>query len=635
MRDEFTMKLDPRDDQPGYVVAEFRVNGDGWHHYYGWPDAPPGTPYKFTPRGTTIKELVYGSLASEGLSPQPWEPREPGWGTHRIEYRGIDAAGNIGTAKAFRVTFMPSPACTSTIAAPHKGALRIESGVTCVNDTTVEGPVTVAAGASLVAQNATFTGGITATGADTIEIAGGSVQGAVRVTNTTGRVTIFGATLGDVTIAGLEDAEARARHRQHDSRRAGVYRQRGGPGARRIAEHRRQERAERGARCKLPSRGKRRTRAGLVRTRDMTFNPPLPSTAFTLPARYYTDPAIFARELDVFHRRMWIGVGRLEEIPKRGAYIVREIAGDSIIIVRASDGDEVRALANVCRHRGTRLCAEASGQLAGTIQCPYHAWTYDFDGRLIGAPHMDGSPGFDRAEFPLRRLRAGVWDGHIFVSFAADGPSLADHLGGLVEKFRPWQMADLVRGERREYDVAANWKLIVQNYNECLHCPTLHPSLNKLSHYLSGENEPLRPTYMGGRMDLNDGVETMSMDGMCRARSAAGPVGGGPPLRLLLLGVSEFHDRAAPRLRADAHALAPGLQSHPHRLRVAGASGRARQAGVRPVGCDELLGHDEPAGLARVRAGPGGIGSASYQPGPYSNREDLLYAFDRFIRGDP
>jgi hypothetical protein len=101
---EFTMKLEPKDDQPGYVVAEFRVNGDGWHHYYGWPDAPPGTPFKFTPRGTNIKELIYGSLSSEGLSPQPWEAREPGWGTHHIEYRAKDAAGNIGPAGAFRIT---------------------------------------------------------------------------------------------------------------------------------------------------------------------------------------------------------------------------------------------------------------------------------------------------------------------------------------------------------------------------------------------------------------------------------------------------------------------------------------------------------------------------------------------------
>src|SRR5688572_33450381 len=102
------MKLEPSDDQPGYVVAEFRVNGDGWHHYYGWPDAPPGTPFLFTARGTNIKELIYGSLSSEGLSPQPWETRAPGWGTHRIEYRARDAAGNIGETKEFRVTLIES-----------------------------------------------------------------------------------------------------------------------------------------------------------------------------------------------------------------------------------------------------------------------------------------------------------------------------------------------------------------------------------------------------------------------------------------------------------------------------------------------------------------------------------------------
>lgn len=105
--EEFTLKLEPADDQKGYVVAEFRVNGDGWHHYYGWPDAAEGTPYKFTPRGTTIKELVYGSLSSEGLSPQPWEERKPGYGTHKIEVRAIDAAGNIGPTTTFWVTVTP------------------------------------------------------------------------------------------------------------------------------------------------------------------------------------------------------------------------------------------------------------------------------------------------------------------------------------------------------------------------------------------------------------------------------------------------------------------------------------------------------------------------------------------------
>ena len=197
VRDEFTMKLDPKDDQPGYVVAEFRVNGDGWHHYYGWPDAPPGTPYKFTPRGTTIKELVYGSLASEGLSPQPWEKREPGWGTHRIEYRGIDAAGNIGTARAYRVTFQPSPVCARTITGNQTGDVRVDADTTCLApDAVVTGNVVVAAGASLVATNVRVTGAITATNPSVVELVGATIGGAVRVTGATGRAIVFGATVG-------------------------------------------------------------------------------------------------------------------------------------------------------------------------------------------------------------------------------------------------------------------------------------------------------------------------------------------------------------------------------------------------------------------------------------------------------
>ncbi|HUF49850.1 MAG TPA: M64 family metallopeptidase [Longimicrobiales bacterium] len=196
VRDSFTMQLDPRDDQPGYVVAEFRVNGDGWHHYYGWPDAPEGTPFLFTPRGTTIKELVYGSLSAEGLSPQPWEPREPGWGTHRIEYRAIDAAGNIGAARAFHVTILPSPACTATISGTQNGDVRVASGVTCLNGATVTGSLTVLPGASIVATNARISGAITAQGAAAIELIGSTVDGSVRVAAATQDVTIFGTRIG-------------------------------------------------------------------------------------------------------------------------------------------------------------------------------------------------------------------------------------------------------------------------------------------------------------------------------------------------------------------------------------------------------------------------------------------------------
>ena len=182
-------------------------------------------------------------------------------------------------------------------------------------------------------------------------------------------------------------------------------------------------------------------------------------------------------------------------------------------MLRAGDGAEVRAFYNLCRHRGTRLCAESAGTFGGRITCPYHAWTYSYDGALVGAPHMEGTAGFSKSDYPLGAVRASVWDGHVFVSLDPDGPSLEAYLGALPAKFAPWRMGDLRVAARQTYDVGANWKLIVQNYNECLHCPTLHPALNRLSHYLGGKNEPIQPTYMGGRMDLNEGVATMSIDG--------------------------------------------------------------------------------------------------------------------------
>jgi hypothetical protein len=198
MRDEFTMRLLPTDDQAGYVVSEFRVDGDGWYQYYGWPDAKdPNEPFHFTPRGTVIKELVYGSMASEGLAAEPFEPREPGWGTRTIEYRALDAAGNIGLAKEFHVTFMPAPACTQTISAAHSGDVTVSSGVTCVNGGTITGAITVGAGASIHVANGTVTGSITATDAAVVELVNATVGGAVRITGTTDAVTLFGSALNN------------------------------------------------------------------------------------------------------------------------------------------------------------------------------------------------------------------------------------------------------------------------------------------------------------------------------------------------------------------------------------------------------------------------------------------------------
>src|SRR5829696_862867 len=247
-----------------------------------------------------------------------------------------------------------------------------------------------------------------------------------------------------------------------------------------------------------------------VKPRDV-----MPEGARTLPARYYTDPALLKAELDGLFATMWFYAGRSEEAGRAGQYFVRELNGHNIVVTRNAAGD-VRAFHNICRHRGTRICEKATGQFAGSIQCPYHAWTYDLDGMLIGAPHMNEVPHFRKADFPLLNVHAAEWDGHVFLNLSASPAPLGSQLGPLPDKFRSWRMADLRVGHRIVYDVKANWKLIVLNYNECLHCPNLHPALNKLHHYLGADNVEPTPVYCGGAMGFKDGVETMSIDGKRR-----------------------------------------------------------------------------------------------------------------------
>ena len=235
----------------------------------------------------------------------------------------------------------------------------------------------------------------------------------------------------------------------------------------------------------------------------------------SLPARYYIDPDYYRSELEWFFFEMWIHAGRADEIPEPGDFLVREIAGESVIVVRR-EGGGLSAYYNVCRHRGTRLTEEKSGRFASTIQCPYHAWTYDLKGLSARGP-ADGPgprlpPGGLSAP-PGRRRPLGR--AHFSEPERKPRP-LCRQLGGLDERFRPWGMDQLRSGHRIVYDVAANWKLIIHNYSECLHCPGVHPALQKLSHYLSGENEPAEPGFLGGRMRLRDGIGTLSFDGRLR-----------------------------------------------------------------------------------------------------------------------
>ena len=200
--------------------------------------------------------------------------------------------------------------------------------------------------------------------------------------------------------------------------------------------------------------------------------------AMSLPARYYIDEDYYRAELEWLFLNKWFHAGRAEDIPDPGQFVVREIAGESLIILR-DDRGEVRAFHNVCRHRGTRLVSECSGRFSSTIQCPYHAWTYNLGGCLVAAPQMDRVDGFRLEDYPLAQVATGVMGRPVFLNISENPASLGAQLDGLDERFAPWGMEQLRCGKRVVYDVAANWKLIIHNYSECLHCPGGAPGASK------------------------------------------------------------------------------------------------------------------------------------------------------------
>src|SRR5688572_17188235 len=171
----------------------------------------------------------------------------------------------------------------------------------------------------------------------------------------------------------------------------------------------------------------------------------MPQHARTLPAAHYTDRGYFDRGMEQLFARMRVCAGRTEQVAARGRFFIRELLGERLIVARGSEG--VNAFYNVCRHRGTELCTETQGVLPAAIQCPYHAWTYDLDGRLIGAPHMDEVPHFRREDYPLNRVAAEEWDGHIFLNLDPSPQPLATQLADLPGKFRSWRMHDLRLGQ--------------------------------------------------------------------------------------------------------------------------------------------------------------------------------------------
>jgi hypothetical protein len=199
--DAFTMGLAATDDSTGYVVPEFRVDGDGWYNYYGWP-TDASLPFRFTAEGTEIDQLVYGKLGVPRVV--PWDDVPPGYGRHQIEYRAIDASGNIGTPQRFAVTLLrPAPKCTTTVINVRNGPLYVRSGVTCLVGATINGPVAVAAGASLISTDSRIAGPVQASHAANLQLLRTTIKGPVSADHTTTTVLLVGSTTnGPVSVTG-------------------------------------------------------------------------------------------------------------------------------------------------------------------------------------------------------------------------------------------------------------------------------------------------------------------------------------------------------------------------------------------------------------------------------------------------
>ena len=233
---------------------------------------------------------------------------------------------------------------------------------------------------------------------------------------------------------------------------------------------------------------------------------------------WYTDPAVLRAERESIFARRWVLVGRGSELPDPGDYVTVEVAGESVIIVRQPDR-AVRGMLNVCRHRGARILLDERGSCARMIRCPYHSWSYGLDGTLVGAPNLRESVGPAQARLALQPVTAREVHGCLWVSLARDPEDidaevtaqLRERLGS-DEALGGWELDRLVTGRQIRYQVAANWKLIVENFMECYHCASIHPELvAAVPEFRGGVASQSQPVGHGSALDPD--AEGFTVDG--------------------------------------------------------------------------------------------------------------------------
>ena len=354
--------------------------------------------------------------------------------------------------------------------------------------------------------------------------------------------------------------------------------------------------------------------------------------AKTLPQRYFVSPKIFAEEQEKIFSTQWMLVGHQSQIAKAGDYVWGVVGDESLIVIRDKRGG-IHGFYNVCRHRGSRLIENRNGQLSAAIQCPYHAWTYALGGRLIGAPHMQDVPGFTNSHYSLHPVNVALREGFVFVNLGKSPAPLEKWFAPLAGRFSRWNLSALRSAKRIEYEVRANWKLIFQNYSECYHCASVHPELSKISPSDSAENDLTEGPFLGGFMRIaSDKSLTMS------GNACALPVGdfGDEDFRFV------FYYSIFPNMLLSLHpdyVMVHQLQPEsPERTLIFcdwffnPAAAEVTVPGYRfnPEDAIEFWDMVNKQDWHVCELSQQGISSRAYEPGPYSARESIPAAWDRY-----
>ncbi len=340
-----------------------------------------------------------------------------------------------------------------------------------------------------------------------------------------------------------------------------------------------------------------------------------------LPAVAYTSAEVLAWERRHMFAASWTCLGRVGDLLGDGETQRALVVGDVPVLLTRTDG-VTRAFANTCRHRAHELLAEGCDTTRQGIVCPYHAWSYDLDGSLRGAPGFRDVPSFEATDLGLVPLPLEVWQGWLFVNAAGDAESFAGHVGAMDELVSPYAPDRLVVAARHTYDVAANWKVIVENYHECYHCPLIHPELCAISPPTSGDNFDLPGAWVGGSMDLRDHAQTMSFDG----RSTGRFLDGVDRRKVLYLGLF-------PNLLVSAH---PDYVMT-HRLEpLAADHTRVECAWLFPTGTDPAYAVDfwdrtNRQDWAACESVQRGLSSPHFRPGPFAPNEDAVHQWVQLV----